>query len=125
MIEERTRIEQLEAEEVAAFLNADVARLRELWSPDVVVNAPHNRLMPDREATLAAIESGRLRHAEITRTVEIVRILGDVAVSMGSETIRDDEGPMAGPPHRRRYTNVWQRDGDQWRVIARHAHVHR
>lgn len=124
MTEARARIEALEAEEVAAFRSADVARLRALWSPEVVVNAPHNRVMPDGEAILAAIASGRLRHAEIERTVEIVRIFGDVAVSMGHETVRDDAGPMAGAPHRRRYTNVWQRAAGDWRMIARHAHVH-
>ena len=118
-------IEELDSEEAAAFLRGDAERLRHLWSPDLVVNAPHNRLMADREAMLAAVASGRLRHAELHRTVEAVRLHGDIAISMGSETVRDEQGPLAGDPHRRRYTNIWRRDGDGWRIIARHAHVYR
>ena len=30
-------------------------------------------------------------------------------------------GPMAGQPLKRRYTDVWQKSGDSWVMIARQA----
>lgn len=116
-------IERLEQEEVRAFLAADVDRLRALWSPDFLVNAPHHRLMAEREATLAAIASGALRHVRLERSVEIVRFTDGLAVSMGGELVEDDRGPLAGAPYRRRFTHVWRLDGADWRLLARHAHV--
>jgi len=39
---------------------------------------------------------------------------------MGSDTVQDT--PEA-PTLRRRFTNVWRREGDAWRLFARHANI--
>lgn len=114
-------IRDLERQEAAAFLAGDADRLGRLWDEGLIVNAPHGRIMADAAPTLTLVQSGRLRHDAIVRHVESIRIHGDVAISMGSEQVQDSAGPMAGPPHLRRYTNVWKQAGGRWRLIARHA----
>jgi ketosteroid isomerase-like protein len=120
-VEAKIRI--LEQREAEAFLTADVAMLADLWHPDLIVNAPHGRIMDNAKATIDLIVAGRLKHKSVTRVVEEVRIFSNVAVALGHEVVEDEEGPMAGPPFTRRYTNTWKQDGTRWRLIARHANI--
>ena len=45
---------------------------------------------------------------------------GDVVIVMGHDRVT---GPPDGGITRRRYTNIWQLQGGQWRTIARPAQV--
>jgi hypothetical protein len=43
---------------------------------------------------------------------------------MGAETVRPiGKAPLAGQTVKRRFTNIWSREGGTWRLIARHANV--
>jgi hypothetical protein len=57
------------------------------------------------------------------RTVERVTPFGDIMISMGVEHHGPRDVPAAGVVRTQRYTNVWHREADTWRMIARHAHV--
>lgn len=113
----------LEERERQAVLRGDVASLETYWSPELLINGPHNQLLIGSESTLAMIRSGVINFERFDRTVERVEIGDDLAVSMGSEAIIQKEGPQAGQLIRRRYTNVWQYKEGAWKLRFRHANV--
>jgi ketosteroid isomerase-like protein len=117
------RIRALDAAEARAMLGADLAELGNLWSERFVVNAPDN-LVKSKAQVLEAVRDGRIRYSAFERTVERVVIDGDVAISMGGEgVVPVGDRRDAGQRLSRRYTHVWQRTGETWSLIARHANV--
>jgi ketosteroid isomerase-like protein len=53
-----------------------------------------------------------------------IRLRGNVAVVMGSETVEPvGDAPYAGKPVNRRYRHVWRQEDGRWRLFARHAHI--
>lgn len=117
-------IRSLENEERLAVLNRDLASLEELWSDRLLVNAPGNRVSPSRDVPLGLVQAGVIHYTAFERGIEALRIDGDIAVVMGAETIEPTgKAPHAGQTLQRRFTHVWKRDGETWRLIARHANV--
>lgn len=99
-----------------AMLQGDVAALERICSEDFVVTNPFNRIL-NKEQTLDAVASGRIRHMSFERQIECLRMHEDTtAVVMGSETVVD-----TGPTVHRRYTEVWIKEGGYWLLLARHA----
>jgi ketosteroid isomerase-like protein len=113
----------LEERERLAVLAGDVAAIENFWSPELVVNAPHNRLLIGIDATLDMVRNGVIDFERFDRNVERAELDDDVAVSMGSEMIMQKRGPQAGELIHRRYTNVWRHADGQWRLRYRHANV--
>jgi ketosteroid isomerase-like protein len=108
-----------EEENRAAFLAADLAALDRLWTDDFSVNTPLNSVN-DKRRTLAALETGRVRHTSMTAEIEHMSRHGDVVVVMGSDRVTD---PPDGTTSHRRFTNLWRQEGGAWRCFARHANV--
>lgn len=117
-------IKRLEQMEVTAFLERDIPTLSKLWDPKYVVNNPDNKIVagvrPDERPGL------QKPRTSFTREVEHLTVRDTLVISMGGETIvpADDE-PHAGKTVHRRYTHIWQRVGNEWKLIARHANVSR
>jgi ketosteroid isomerase-like protein len=115
--------------ERAAALNRDVPALEALWSDQLTVNAPNNQVVVGRQRNLEVfVRSGIINFSTFDRTVEFVRIDGDFAAVMGLEVVvpRTDApsaGLVAGQTVRRRFTNIWKKEGDTWRLYWRHANV--
>lgn len=117
-------VRRLEGEEHQAMLRADAPRLQEIWAPNFMVNAPFNRVTMGSQEVVDLVEAGAIAYASFERDVESVLVEGDLAVTMGSETVVPTGGhPEAGETLRRRYTNVWMRQEGTWRLVARHANV--
>jgi hypothetical protein len=114
---------ELEESERRAVLAGDVAAIESFWSPELLVNAPHNRLLVGVDATLDMVRKGVIDFERFDRIVERVEIDADTAVSMGSEAIIQKHGPQAGELIHRRFTNVWRHSNGQWRLRYRHADV--
>jgi ketosteroid isomerase-like protein len=108
--EERNRI---------AFLAADVAVLDRLWTDDFAVNSPIN-VINDKQKTLALLQAGRIRHSSLAAEIEHMSRHDDIVVVMGSDRVTD---PPDGVVSHRRFTNLWRREGGEWRCFARHANV--
>lgn len=117
---EEKAIVALEEQERTAVLNEDVAALERLWSEQLVVNNPQNEISADRSAVLDRVRRGLIRYSTFERRIEALRIQGDIAIVMGSETVLRKG---SAEPTQRRFTNVWRKSGTTWRVIARHANV--
>ena len=103
----------------AAFLARDIARLDALWSDALQVNSPINRVH-SKQQVLALLQGGVIAHTALDATVDSLVRHDDLVVVMGSERVVDDP---AAPPIQRRYTNVWRREGEAWRLFLRHANI--
>ncbi len=115
-------VRALDDQERRAALNQDYAALERLWSEHIIVNAPINQILPNRRALLDYFRRGMTTRSSFERSIEQVRIDGDIAVIMGAETIKPTgSAPRAGQTVQRRFTNIWKKEGDTWRLWARHA----
>jgi hypothetical protein len=115
-------IRVLDERQAKAWVARDQAALERLWSPEFVLHAPSNQILT-RDAVFREMKTPRLEMLSLDRTVERVTLFGEIAISMGVEHFRPKNGPNAGLRHTQRYTNVWRREGNSWRKIARHANV--
>ncbi len=102
-----------------AMLNAQASELAEIWSENLIVNTPRLGIAGDRKRLLAAVEAGAVAYEHYDQIIEKVRIEGDTAIIMGSETART--GPNS-EPIRRSFTHTWIHREGRWRLLARHAH---
>ena len=122
-------VRSLDDQERAAALNRDVPALERLWSEQFVVNAPNNQVVVGRQQNLDKfVRGGVINFSSFERTIEFMRVDGEFGVVMGLETVvpRTDApsaGLIAGQVIHRRFTNIWRREGDTWRLYWRHANV--
>jgi ketosteroid isomerase-like protein len=114
-------VRKLDDAERLAVLNEDLAALTNLWAPEFIVHNPQNRVSDGRDAVLARMKEGLIRYSRFERTIDLVRVEGDLAFVMGGELVVPKREP-ATEVHRR-FTNVWRRTGDTWRMIARQATI--
>lgn len=110
-------IRSLEEQSRTAFLAGDVDTLDQLWADGLMVNSPLEQVN-DRALVLKLLQSGRIRHNSLEVEIERISQHGDVIIVMGNDTVTD---PPDDKVTHRRFTNVWQLQDGQWRMIARHA----
>jgi ketosteroid isomerase-like protein len=115
----REEVEALEEDGRLAFLARDIERLGALWSDQLVVNSPINRVH-DKQQILGLLRAGTIAHASMECRIETIERCGDLVIVMGGDQVTNSPG---GPVIRRRFTNVWRAEGGSWRLIARHANV--
>lgn len=113
----KTEIAALEAEGARAFLARDIARLDQLWSDDLLVNSPLNRVSPKRQV-LDMLQKGVIVHHALEQRPEIMRRDGDLVIVMGFDFVQDTP---ESPVQRRRITNVWRQESGAWRLYIRQA----
>src|ERR1700730_16496944 len=109
-------LKSLEDERCRAMTNADVAALDRLVS-DKLIWTHSSGHVDSKQALLAKIESGASQYLSICREDEKYVISAAAAVASG---IVVQEARLGGVERslRSRYTNVWFREGDAWRVVA-------
>jgi ketosteroid isomerase-like protein len=116
-------IRKLEKIEVQAVLSRDTTTLLKLWDKNFIVNSPENRVVL---AGKTAVDRPVLTkpRTSFTRQVEKITFRGAFAFSMGSETVVPaGDQPNSGQTVKRRYTNIWEKQDDGWKLVARHANV--
>jgi ketosteroid isomerase-like protein len=120
-IEEEIR--QLNAKEVEAFLAKDAKALERIWSNDMVVTNPLNKLV-NKQQVLGLVQSGTLAFTSYERRIEYVRVYGDFVVVAGSEAVVwAGKMPNAGKTSPLRFTAIWMKQGGRWQEVARHANI--
>jgi uncharacterized protein DUF4440 len=112
-------IRALEEAGRVAFLAADTDTLGAMWDEDLLVNSPLN-IINDKSRVLDLLATGRIRHTFDDVVIEQVHRYDNVVVVMGRDTV---DGPPHGAIMNRRFTNVWQLQNGQWKMIARHAQI--
>lgn len=118
-----SEIRTLEQLEVKAIMDRDSVTLLKLWDKDYVVNAPDNKINFAGRNTLDRPVLRRSR-VSFTREVEEVIVRGDVVFAMGNETVVPAEKDTGVQQLvKRRYTNIWMRRDNNWKLVARHANI--
>jgi ketosteroid isomerase-like protein len=116
-----TEIRNLEKMEGEAFVKKDTSTLFNLFSPQLVVNTPLNRV-----ATLEDIKRllriGKIDLTSSGKNIEKITFINNMAIVMGQDTIKP-QGAMegAGKTVTRRYTDVWIKDASGWKLTVRQA----
>ncbi len=106
-----------------AFLTNDVSALDAMFADDFLVNSPLNRVI-DKGALLGMVRGGALAISSFEQKIESIRRFGDVVTVMGEDRVTyASPSPIAGQTHRRRFTDIWQLRGSDWRFIARQASI--
>jgi ketosteroid isomerase-like protein len=117
---EITKLDNLERE---AVIKADTGALLRLWSPDILINNPQNRIST-RAQVLSRIRQGLLDYTSFERTIEKLSIIGDIVVVMGQEVLHPArKADYVGKTVTRRFTNVWMQQAGTWRLVARQATI--
>jgi ketosteroid isomerase-like protein len=99
----------------------DTAALERIWSPQMKVNSPGNKVM-DRSTVLSLLREDHIKYSAFKDIVESTSVFKDLVILMGHEELVEAVGPDAGKAKIRRYTDVWQRDSEgSWMLIARQA----
>lgn len=100
----------------------DVEGVKSVWSADFVVNSPNNTILR-RDEVIAAMGDDLLAYRDFQKHVEYVGQHGDATIVMGHDTMVPLKGPGAGKHVVRPFTDVWMRDPDGWKLIARQATI--
>jgi len=122
-------VRALDDQERKAALARDIPTLTQLWSEQLTVNAPNNQVVIGKRAVLDTfVHSGIIDFARFDRQIEFIRADPPFVFIMGLETVtaRADApsaGLAAGRTIKRRFTNIWKKEGATWRLFARHANV--
>lgn len=121
---EEATVRQLDNLEREAVLKGDTGLLfTKYWSPQMVVNTPANRV-GTVEGTKMNVRAGRLDYASFERAVEQLTIIENIAVVMGQEVlVPKGQSDHVGKTVTRRFTNVWMKGKDGWRMVARQATI--
>ena len=122
-------VRDLDDQERIAVLKRDVPAIERLWSDQFAVNAPNNQVVVGRKAVLDTfVHAGIINFSTFEREIEFMRVDDNFATIMGLETVRPltdapRAGLRAGQTVQRRFTNIWRREADTWRLFIRHANV--
>ncbi|HJZ41886.1 MAG TPA: nuclear transport factor 2 family protein [Bacteroidales bacterium] len=117
-------IRDLEKRELEALLKVDTAALfNKLWSPDMVVNTPANRVGTVEE-TKKSLLAGRIAYSYMERNIEKITFKENIAIVMGHEILRPKGlSDNVGKTVTRRFTNLWMRSATGWSMVARQATI--
>lgn len=109
--------------EVAAILAEDTGAFVDSLAADLVVNSPLG-VINRRADTVAAFAGGFIRYSAFDRRVEYLGKLGELVVIMGQEILAPKgKAPAAGKVVHRRFTDVWRKEQDVWRLALRQATI--
>ncbi len=117
------QVRQASNEEVQAFLHKDSDAMARLWSDDLIVTNPLNKLVTKQEV-LGMVQSGFLVIAAYERRIEYARVYGDTVILAGSETVVwGGKMPNAGKTEQLRFTALWMKQQGRFQEVARHANI--
>src|SRR5688572_9583618 len=122
-------VRALDDQERVATLNRDLPTIERLWSEELTVNAPNNRVVVGRRAVLDTFEhAGIINFSLFERRIEHIRADGPYVFIRGLERVTPisdapSAGLVAGQTVERRFTNIWRNEDGTWRLFARHANV--
>ena len=118
-VEPETSLRACELALRQAQLASDVQELDRLVDESLVFTGP-NGAVYGKEDDLDAHSRGLIRITRLEPSEERIQLLGDLAVvNVRMEMTGTFEGAAFAGPFR--YTRVWRKKGDQWRVVAGHV----
>jgi len=116
-------VEEIERALTRAILADDADAFAAAFAADCVVHAPNNKINTAADS-VALMRAGIIAYSSFERRIEHTGRLGDLIVTMGEETmVPKGRAPHAGKTVRRRFTDIWGRDGGTWKLKLRQATV--
>jgi hypothetical protein len=113
-----TKLENVERE---AILKGDTSMLSELMSTQIVVQNPENSIV-DFKKIMSRIKAGKINYSSFERKIDNISFIGNIAIVMGLETIiPQGDTPNAGKTVKRRFTNIWMKENETWKLTVRQA----
>ena len=102
----------------------DIAGIEALMAPDILVNAPINKVV-DRKNIVGRLKANQISYeTEALETIDFVGMRGDMVVIMGEEVLRPNKAaPYAGKTEYRRSTDVWKPFDGVWKLWIRQATI--
>ena len=115
-------IKNLEQAEVKALQDKDTNTIKKIWDKDYIVNNPENKIVLAKPNPLDRPVMQKTK-VSFTREVENVLVNGEIAISMGNETVVPADDSNQVQTIKRRYTNIWMKKDGSWKLVARHANI--
>ena len=117
-------IRTLENEEAEAFMKQDTSSLfNKYWSASMVVNTPDSRIVTAGLSKTQLLKD-KPDYSFFKRTIEKITFNQNIAISMGQEIIKPKgNNENAGKTVTTRFTNVWMKEKDNWKIVARQERV--
>jgi ketosteroid isomerase-like protein len=113
-------IRRLEKHWTELLDKGDTTSLLKIWSKDYVVNNPNGKIVTPKEI-VALMKSGH-KFPAVERIIEKIIFNQDIAVVMGKELQQPASMTMNQKEWiPRRFTNVWIKSKDGWRLAARQS----
>jgi ketosteroid isomerase-like protein len=118
-----TEIRNLEKQEGEAFAKKDMIALLKLFSPNLVVNSPVNKVFGFADV-MNMIRNRKIDVGPVEKVIEKITFVENIAIVMGHDIVTP-QGAMdnAGKTLTRRYTDIWMKDKNSWRLSARQATI--
>jgi hypothetical protein len=108
--DKESEIKNLENAEGEAWVKKDSVTLFKLFSPDLVVNSPLNKVV-NLEILKRLMRAGKVDISSSEKIIDKVSFIGGMAVVMGSDIVTPQGGmDNTGKKVTRRYTDVWLKD---------------
>ena len=106
------------------MLALDMVGIETLMAPDLLVNAPINKVA-NRENVIARLQASKISYEPgYEPTIDFAGVRGDVVVIMGEEvTHPNKDAPYAGKIEHRRFTDVWKQFDGVWKLWIRQATI--
>lgn len=112
-------LERLESVWNNAHVQGDAAALEAIWADDMEIAVPRMPVM-SKSAAATFAHSGRMKFQRYATSDLRIRLYGDAAVVTGRlQRTRTIEGREVSDDWR--FTKVYIRQADRWRVVAFHA----
>jgi hypothetical protein len=116
-------IRRLENAEREAILKGDTTILYQLMSSRIVVQNPENAIVGFRQI-INRVKTGKINYASFERLIEKITFIDNTSIVMGKEVlIPQGSTQNAGKNITRRFTNIWMKEKDVWKLIARQATI--
>jgi Domain of unknown function (DUF4440) len=116
-------IRELDSLEVVSFLKNDIVALEKLWDVNFVVNNPFN-MVAKLPQIKALMQNQKITQVPYVRVIENISFNENLAIVMGIET-PDEKLAATGVPKnvlsKRRFTNIWMKKTEGWKLVARQA----
>ncbi len=120
---EEAVIRRLENAEREAILQADTTMLHQLMSTKIVVQNPENAIVNFRQI-IDRVKAGKINYASFERLIEKVTFIGNSSIVMGKEVlVPQGLSQNAGKTITRRFTNIWMKENNIWKLTARQATI--
>ena len=118
----KEEIKKLDLAHARAIFEGDIKTLDILMDDDITVNHPTNKIVKEKLELVRMIKEGTIKYSLFDREPETFLFYDNMVVVMGNELVIPAEGaPNAGKKLHRRYTNIWMKKKDEWKLAVRHA----